>query len=183
MVHIKEKTNALIIGAFVGFQELAFYDFAIKIIDVLKLPFTIFRDAIFPQVMQMKSIYVVKKIINYSVLISLLFYLFVVLFGKHLVLLLGKEELLGAEKLFYLMGLYFPLTCLALYSGMGLIALSLKKLFSRSILISIIIYGVLLFFYLSFFSNTNIYILISIYLLSLFIESFMRYFYLIKYRE
>ena len=96
---IKQESVTIIIGAFFGMRDVAFYDLANKIILLPRMLTTNINGALFPKVMERTDKEVIKKIIRYETLIGLAVILSVVLFGYWIVLLLGGKQMLDAYPL------------------------------------------------------------------------------------
>ena len=96
---IKQESVTIIIGAFFGMRDVAFYDLANKIIFLPRMLTTSINGALFPKVMEKAEKTVIKKIIRYETLIGLAVIASVVLFGYWIVLLLGGKPMLAAYPL------------------------------------------------------------------------------------
>jgi PST family polysaccharide transporter len=95
----KEQGLALIIGSFFGMAEVAVYDLANKIINLLRILTSNINEAIFPKIVAEATSIKIKKIICYETLISLAIILFIALFGYWAVLILGGRDMIFAYPL------------------------------------------------------------------------------------
>ena len=175
-VLIKEQTNSILIGAFLGYNEVAYYDFVNKVVNLLKQPFLIIRDAFFPSLVQQSNFRKLNKISSICLVISIIMYFSLLLFSDRLAYLVGKEKLLPSVYLFKYMGVNITLTVLSVFSGMILIIKEKMKLFRNSIIISTILY-LLFLTSLYFFDLIDLNSLVIAYVLSLFIEVLIRFWY------
>jgi PST family polysaccharide transporter len=57
------NANKIIIGAFIGMADLAFYDIADKILYIVRVPFSLLGQTIFPKVSHDKNIRFLRKIV------------------------------------------------------------------------------------------------------------------------
>jgi len=96
---IKQESVTIIIGAFFGMRDVAFYDLANKIILLPRMLTTNINGALFPKVMERTDKAMIKKIIRYETLIGLAVILSVILFGYWIILLLGGKQMLDAYPL------------------------------------------------------------------------------------
>jgi O-antigen/teichoic acid export membrane protein len=175
-VVIKEQTNSLIIGSYLGFQEVTYYDYLRKIIELSKQPFLIIRDAIFPNIIQNNDLNKLKKIGLLLFILSILFYFILLYAIKDITILIGNDSLLEAVPLFNIMGLNINLTVLSVFLGIYLIVKNKQKYFMRSLIISTLIF-ITIVLLLVISKNVNIQNLIVTYTFSLFIETVFRYYY------
>lgn len=178
-VLIKEQTNSIIIGLYLGFQEVAYYDFVKRIVEILKQPFLIIRDAIFPNLLQNKSILKLRKVGILCLILSVLIYFCLITFSEPLTYLVGKEALVPAIFLFDIMGINIILTVLSIFLGMVLIISNRKKGFTNSLIVSTLIYLLVVLTFI-FFDYVSLKVLVYIYGISLLIEVLIRFYYSYK---
>jgi PST family polysaccharide transporter len=95
----KEQGLPLIIGSFFGMAEVAVYDLANKIINLLRILTSNINEAIFPKIVAETVSTKIKKIIYYETLISLVIIVFTVFFGYWIVLFLGGKDMITAYPL------------------------------------------------------------------------------------
>jgi PST family polysaccharide transporter len=172
-VLIKEQTNSIIIGLFLGFQDVAYYDFVSKIVNILKQPFLIIRDAFFPSFIQNKNILKLNNLGLICFVISLLIYFSLIIFSTPMTYLIGKEELIPAIFLFNILGINIVLTVLSVFSGMILIIINKKRKFTLSLVVSTFFYLIFISI-LVFFNIVTLKTLVYGYGLSLLIEVLIR---------
>ncbi|RVU91797.1 flippase [Flavobacterium columnare] len=96
---IKEYSIPIIVGSFFDMKDVAIYDLANKIIIVPRTLFMSVNAAIFPKLIVNLKKETVKKMIKIEALLSISVVLFIVLFGKYIVMLMGGE---GMETAYYL---------------------------------------------------------------------------------
>ncbi|EHH1111353.1 oligosaccharide flippase family protein, partial [Vibrio parahaemolyticus] len=124
---IKDRTNILLIGAFVGKSEVVIYDFIIKIISLLSVFFSNLTNAQFPEIAKNKSSRLFKKYLRLIVLTS-----FVIYSGSVAVLYCFSEEVVllvfGSREHFSLFAflsvilfLLIPLRSISYQIGLGVL--------------------------------------------------------------
>lgn len=86
---LKEQSIVVIIGAFLGMRDVALYDLANKIIIVPRTLLISVNGALFPKIIANSQNHVIKKIIRYETFIGLLVVLFILIFGKWIVVIMG----------------------------------------------------------------------------------------------
>lgn len=143
-VVFNQKTNVLLIGSFLGYNEIAYYDLAEKITNVMKIPFNILNQALYPNVSVTKNISLVKKVLKILILIYVLNYFSIYLWGKQAILLLGTEKLLPALKVLYIFGLTAITDLIVVFLGAPLLLISgFKKEFNLSLVYGSLFYLIL----------------------------------------
>lgn len=95
----KEQSIVVIIGSFFGMKDVAIYDLASKIIIIPRTISMSINGAIFPKLINNIDKSKIKKLINIETFISLSVIIFIVLFGKWIVLFLGGQDMLLAYPL------------------------------------------------------------------------------------
>lgn len=96
---LKQESVTVIIGAFFGMRDVAFYDLANKLIIMPRMLTTSINAAIFPRIINdLKSI-TIKKIIRYEWIIGLTVIAFVTVFGYWIILFLGGKEMITSYPL------------------------------------------------------------------------------------
>tara|TARA_B100000767_G_C19765669_1_gene537372 strand:- start:629 stop:1795 length:1167 start_codon:yes stop_codon:yes gene_type:complete len=158
-VNIISINNKLIIGSFLGMEEVAFYDIADKIRKLFKLPQTIFSQAIYPKVSREKSIVFIKKMFKVMFSIDIILICFVLLTSKYIILILGSNQMLPSLGLVNV--LIFSILFLGMKDVFGvhvLISNSQNKIFTKAILISLFTYliQIILIWITIGFSSLNI---------------------------
>jgi len=153
------STNKVLVGAFLGMEEVAYYDLAEKITSVFKIPQSILSQTLFPKISKEKDRSFVKKIFKLSVVINLSLFAFIILFSKHIILLLGGVTMLNAITTVNILSITIPIISISNVLGIQLIIpFGYPKTFSKVILTSGIFYILqALFLWLSIgFTLTNI---------------------------
>lgn len=95
----KDQSLTIITGIAFGMHEVALFDLAKKVVIIPLSILTSINGAIFPQIIKKYNKTLIKKILNYETLISLLFVLLVILIGKYVVLILGGNKMIESYNL------------------------------------------------------------------------------------
>lgn len=106
---IKEYSIPIIIGSFFGMREVAIYDLANKIIIIPRTLFMSVNAAIFPKLIVNIRNTVVKKIILIEALVSSLVVVFIIIFGKLIVKVMGGSEMLNS----YYLAIFLSITVIS----------------------------------------------------------------------
>jgi len=148
---INIRTNALIIGHFLGYKEVAYYDLAAKICELFKIPYTLINQAIYPNLAYSKDMKFVKKIINFTIVSSILLYILIIIGNKYLILLLGGKELMPAKYIIIILGITIPFSVVSYFLGNTvLVVMNKVRQFNMSVIHGTIVYLLLiLILYLS----------------------------------
>ena len=96
---LKEQGAVLIIGSFFGMKDVAIYDLANKIMNIVRMLFVSVNTAIFPKIYKDINANKIKKVIRYEYFAGGFMMFFVLLFGYWAVLLLGGDEMIEAYSL------------------------------------------------------------------------------------
>ncbi len=142
-IRLYVNSNKVIIGAFLGMTDVAYYDLAEKITSVLKIPQTILSQTLFPQVSKEKNRGFIRKIFNISVIFNLLLLAGILISSKYLILFLGGPQMLDAVIVLNILAITLPIIAMSHIFGIQLlIPFGYQKLYSRAIITSAIIYSI-----------------------------------------
>ena len=176
-IRLYVSTNKVIVGAFLGMSEVAYYDLAEKITSVLKIPQGILSQTLFPKISKDKNISFIKKLFWTSISLNTAFFLGVALFSKSIVLLLGGQQMLSAILVVNILALTVPIIAMSNIFGIQLlIPFGYNKIFSKIILTSGLFYFFQAFIIWSLFEFTLINISILTVTTEIFVTSVMFYY-------
>lgn len=135
-------TNKFFIGYFLGMQAMAYYDLAEKIVSLFRIPQTILSQIAFPKIVFSKNKNLLRKIFNISFLINCsIYFIFIVILGKNIVLILGGSNMISSLEILYLLGLLIPISAIANVLGdLGLCSFGFNKTFTKTAVIGICSY-------------------------------------------
>lgn len=140
-IRLYVSTNKIIVGAFLGMTEVAYYDLAEKVTTALKIPQSILSQALFPKISKEKNIDFIKRIFKLSLLVNLALFIGVLVGSKYIVLLLGGQQMLNAIVVLNILSITVPVVSMSNIFGVQLLLpFGHNKIFSRVILSSGLVY-------------------------------------------
>jgi PST family polysaccharide transporter len=139
------KMNKIIIGAFIGLDQVAYYDVAEKITNLMKVPISLISQTVFPKIVKEKNLGFIKNIFKLNLGIQAVLLLIVIPLASFIVKLVsGKDIPLATTALVILSLTVIPVVINNTMAVQTLLAFGFKKYFARSIIGSGIVYGVLI---------------------------------------
>ena len=176
---LKDRVNLLVIGTFIGFTEVAYYDLGTKIVHIAQTPFSIINRVLLPsfakEFSRRKLILSVWIFTTVSFLIALL----LIIFSDVIVIILGGGQMLPASNIIYIYAIVIPLACISSIYGIGLASQGVSKNYMLSDLYSFIVYLIAVLS-LYVFYNVSIYTLPIPIILSVIFTIFYKQIYLKK---
>lgn len=131
------STNKVLIGTFLGMKDVAYYDLAEKLTNVLKIPQGILSQSLFPKISKDKDLVFVKKMFRYSLLLNIGLLILFVLFSKYIIVILGSKQMLPALTVVIISALTVPIMSMSNIWGVQmLIPFGYIKKYTRIIIIS-----------------------------------------------
>ncbi|MDC2825184.1 oligosaccharide flippase family protein [Rodentibacter pneumotropicus] len=182
MAILKDKTNIMLLGSFVGMYSVAYYDLAEKIVWAFRSVFSNINTAFFPYFVNKRHPKQVKQVLTGIFILSLLSYMFILEFSDFIILLLSNASMLVIKDFLWIMAVY--VVSASISSSIGyfvLIANGYSKTFFKNMMISLLSY----FFictWIYYFSEVSIIALVLAYNVSILIELFHRIYLCKKYR-
>ena len=154
---VMERGNVLVIGTFFSYDMVAIYDLCAKIVSILKTPFSLVAQVIYPNVAKSKNMLLVKKSIKIVLLFGAFVCLFVYLFAPNIILLLSDTSMLGAVSILKIMVLYVPIVGISyLFGASVLVVKGYSREYNLSVVYSVLLYILMLLSFISF-SKVNLY--------------------------
>lgn len=114
---IMDRTNVLLIGSFFSYEMVSIYDLCAKVVSIMKVPYSLVAQVLYPNVAKNKNMNVVRKAIAPVFASSLLFALAVCLLAYVVVRILGGETMLDAVTILRIMVWYIPISSMSLLFG------------------------------------------------------------------
>lgn len=160
------NSNKVIVGAFLGMAEVAYYDLAEKIISLSKMPQGLINQVLFPKISKDKNIIFIKKVFNYSILLNLVILTIIFFVSKYIIIFLGGYDMLPAQTVIRILAISVPVGAIGNILGIQiLIPFGMQKYFTKIMIISLIFYAILIFciyiFNLITLTNISLVILIT----------------------
>lgn len=154
---VMERGNVLVIGTLFSYDMVAIYDLCAKIVSILKTPFSLVAQVIYPNVAKSKNMLLVKKSIKIVLLFGAFVCLFVYLFAPNIILLLSDTSMLGAVSILKIMVLYVPIVGISyLFGASVLVVKGYSREYNLSVVYSVLLYILMLLSFISF-SKVNLY--------------------------
>ena len=178
-VVLKDRVNLLVIGSFIGFTEVAYYDLGTKIVHIAQTPFSIINRVLLPSFANEFSKRKLILSIWIFTTISFLIAFLLIIFSDIIVTFLGGKQMLLANNIIYIYAIVIPLACISSIYGIGLASQGISKIYMLSDIYSFFIYllGILL---VSTFYKISIYTLPIPIILSVIFTIFYKQYYLKK---
>lgn len=92
---VKQQAATILLGSFFTMTDVALYDLAMKVYSVPTVLISSINSALFPKMINAK-LSTVKNVIKIENLIGVLIILFLMVFGKKIIELMGGIEMMGA---------------------------------------------------------------------------------------
>ena len=156
---ITAKSNAFLIGNFIGKTELSYYDLAEKLVNMVSVFFANFSNALFPVMSLKGNPGFVKKTIRTALALSIFIVIVIMFLSDSIVTIVGGLDMKDAAHYLVLMSLSIIFRAVGpIISTSILVVNGLSKALSKSFIWDFLIYslGMLLLYYLIGFSITNI---------------------------
>lgn len=139
---INTTSNKIIIGSFLGMGEVAIYDLADKVVQILKLPQSVIGQILFPKISFEKDKFFVKKAFKLSLIINSSLFIAAIIFSKFIVTFLGGTEMVASQIILCILLLSIPFTAMTNIFGVQLlIAFGFQNIYRK-----VITFSALLFF-------------------------------------
>ena len=141
-VLIFASSSKVVIGIFLGMKELAFYDLAEKLVNLLKFPQGILTQILFPKISKDKNLNFVKRVFKISLIINVVGYVIFVVLLKEIIIVLGGEKMLPAFSAAIILGVTAPLIVMSTVFGLQtLLPFGHNKAYSKVATLSVFFYG------------------------------------------
>lgn len=145
-------SNKVIIGVFLGMEEVSYYDLAEKITNILKIPQSIISQTIFPKISKEKNIKFIKRMFKLSILVNIGLVIILFIFTKDIIFILGSEQMIPAQTVVVIISLTVPFIAMSNIFGVQiLIPFGYSKIYAKIIIATGLIYLLqLIFLWVSF---------------------------------
>jgi len=111
------NANKIIVGAFLGMVEVAYYDVAEKVINILKVPYALLSQTLFPKVAHDRNTSMLKRTMWVSVFLTFFVIILLFLFSEKIVLILSGTNNHSAVVLMRILSISLIPIALGLYYG------------------------------------------------------------------
>jgi PST family polysaccharide transporter len=146
-VLVIDKTNFVLLGSFVGYVEVAYYDLAAKFLAVMLAPVNVFVQVLFPNVSRTRNISLVIKTFKMLLAIYILGYFSLFLLGEPLIKIIGGIELVPARFVLYILAITAITDLIGTFLGTPvLLATGHRDKYNRSIIYGSFFYAISVLF-------------------------------------
>lgn len=114
---IKDRTNTVIIGSVLGMNEVTYYDFIDKIVNILSTVFYTVGNVLFPHYNRDKNKSFARKVLLLTTGVGILMYIGIGAFLKPFILLFFSPEMLMAIPVYWILGPLFLMRHVSYYLG------------------------------------------------------------------
>jgi len=181
VISLYTNTNSVVVGLFLGYKEVAYYDIAYKIVNIIRQPWDILNTTVYPYVSKKRNIKLLKNILKISLIISLtILIIFKILAEDTIPYIFGTKML---KSVYYSKILIFILPLISVHIFLGssvLVAQGLYKYFNLSNILASIFYLLFLGILIIFNKVSLILIIYGMIFVDLFILIY-RFYYVKKY--
>ena len=176
-----EKTNAVLIGTTLSYGDLAVYDLGTKIVGILRIPFNIIAQVLYPSVAYSKDISVVKTMLKVSISVSFIIIFFMFFIAPYVIDFLGSSQLDAATNLVYVLNTVLPAVGISSVLGAStLVTFGYIKEYNLSVIYSSVSYSIIIALVI-LLGNVSLYTMALAYILPEYIICAYRYYISKKY--
>lgn len=173
---VMERSNVIAIGSFFSYDMVAIYDLCTKVVSLLKTPYSLIAQVVYPNVAKSKDMRIIKKVCKPLIISSLCASLLVMVVAKYIVLFLGGNGLSSSIPILRLMIWYVPIVGISyLFGASVLVVKGYAKEYNLSVVYSVIIYMVLLSYLVVFHKVGLVTMTIAFLLPEFFVASYRVY--------
>ncbi len=139
--HIYTNANKIIVGSFLGMVEVAYYDIAEKVINILKVPYSLLGQTIFPKYSRDKNTGFIRKMFFLTIILTFLLICCLFLFSHLIVSVLSGTPDLNTVKVLRILSLtMLPISISLYYGEILLLANDLKLEYAKMRFTGLLIY-------------------------------------------
>ena len=126
------NANKIVVGIFLGMAEVAWYDIADKIVNIAKVPLSLLGQALFPKVARDRNIMYLKKIMLYTVLLTIGIVASIFIFSNQLIDFFSGTPSVSSIKVLRILSLsLIPISIGMFYGDLLLINFGLKTEYAK----------------------------------------------------
>lgn len=140
-VQLYVNANKVLVGSFLGMQEVAFYDLGEKIARLVKIPVAVLGQATFPKISVEKDVKNINKYLKIGLSMTLILVIFIYLFSGTIISLLGGDNMISAIPIVRILVLAPIFISISQFLGVSrLIVFGYKSIFTKIIATSGLFY-------------------------------------------
>lgn len=161
-VVIMERTNVILLGAFMGYSSVAVYDLAIKVISIVKIPISIVSQVLYPYTAKSRNFTIITKIYSFMLVGTLFVSIMLYICAPYIVDILGGEKLFEAIGVLQITGWIMPALGVSTVLGAStLVAAGYATKYNKSVLYGFVVYVIMTIFAVVFREVTLTFMAVS----------------------
>ena len=173
----KVNLNVIVVKMLFSYTEVAYFDLALKIVNICNTFLDLISQTIFPKMSLEKNAKFLRKVIKLSLIISVVAIVFLQIFSDKIIIILGGLSMLPAIEVLRVLAFFIPIYILGALLGRNcLIVYGFDRYVLISMLLSGSLYSLTLLFINAFNYNISILWLCFLFLFSFAVETFYRYY-------
>jgi len=162
---IMDRTNVLLIGSFFSYEMVAIYDLCAKVVSIMKVPYSLVAQVLYPNVAKSKNMNVVRKAIAPVFGSSIIFAFIVCILAYFIVNILGGEAMLGSITILRVMVWYIPISSMSLLFGASTLVVNNHAAeYNKSVIYAFFVYLIIVGF-LTLINQVNLYTMVAAYII------------------
>lgn len=167
------NANKIIIGSFLGMVEVAYYDVAEKVINIVKVPYSLIGQTLFPKVARDRNVAFLKRIMIYTVLFTLFIIICIYIFSGHIISFFSGSNNISSVIILRILSLsLIPISFSLFYGDLLLINFGLKTEYAKMRFFGFVFY-LTIFLGLYFFGYIGV---IQVAMMVVAVESFLTFY-------
>ncbi|MGD0581573.1 MAG: oligosaccharide flippase family protein [Bacteroidales bacterium] len=135
------NANKIIIGIFLGMVDVAYYDVAEKVINIIKVPYSLLGQTLFPKVSRDRDVSFLKKILIYVLLFSVIVIIVIYMFSPIVISFFSGSANANSIRILRVLSFtLIPIAISLIYGDLILINFGLKTEYARMRIIGFLFY-------------------------------------------
>jgi len=135
------NANRIIVGSFLGMVEVAYYDVAEKVINIVKVPYSLIGQTLFPKVARDRDIRFLKRIMGYTIVFTVIIIFFIFLFSNPIISFFSGSQNINSINILRILSIsLLPISVSLFYGDLLLINFGLKTEYAKMRFFGLIVY-------------------------------------------
>lgn len=156
------NANKLITGAFLGMTAVAYYDVAEKVINIVKVPYSVLTQALFPRFAKMRNILFLNKILIITFSVTILITLLILIFSKFIISFISSPGNTVSIDILRILSLsLIPISISIFYGDIYMISSDMKTRYAKMRFLGLVIY-LILFLIIALTGFMSVYLIAAI---------------------
>jgi O-antigen/teichoic acid export membrane protein len=138
------NANKIIIGSFLGMKEVAYYDVAEKVINMVKVPFLLLGQTLFPKVARDRNLSFLQRIMTYMIISALVVISAIFVLSDPIVLFFSGSSNPGSISIMRILSLsLIPISVSICYGDLFLVNFGLKTDYAKMRFFGFLFYAII----------------------------------------